>query len=283
MQAPGERRRHQHIGREAVDVIVDDLAREQDDTHELGRKTHRRLGRVRIGSSCDLGSAHCPEFDCFADVPTGDLGRLGRRDHLVGAARIGHVTLRHGHAVLGEVLTANAPDGGHVVVESARSENPPVSPKRDDEEVRGTRHGRDLGKALEALGQVGSAEAVFVRDVIGLQAQIRGVGGSKIGREGGLRSPGACYGCHGKAADEPEEDDDGDIAGPPAGQTGTKAVPGDAKGWSQRADPPFPPGIAHLLTCVRGYLIRLWVSTEQEPSRSARERALVLALRPGPR
>ena len=40
-----ERRGHEDVGRETVDVVVDDLAREDDETDEPGREPCRRLGR----------------------------------------------------------------------------------------------------------------------------------------------------------------------------------------------------------------------------------------------
>ena len=105
-QSPGEGRGHQHVGREAIDVVVDDLARQHDESDELGREPHGGLGGRGEAGRVRLLQRVRPRRRRSHPRASRRVRRLRRGDHLVGPPRIGHPALGHGHPVLGEVHTA---------------------------------------------------------------------------------------------------------------------------------------------------------------------------------
>jgi hypothetical protein len=124
-----ESRGHENTGREAIDIVVDDLAGEHDEADQLGGEAHRRLFRQRSEVRLvRLRQRVGTEGHGLTEVPSGKACRFRRRHHLIGALGIGHMTLDHCHTVLGDVHASFASDFLHVIVVECGCEGLPVWP-----------------------------------------------------------------------------------------------------------------------------------------------------------
>lgn len=171
---PGEGRGHEHDGREAIDVVIHDLAREHDDADELGGEAQMRLigQRVEAGRIGLLDRVRT-EGDRLAEMPAGEPGGFGGRDHFVRARRIGHPPLCNRRPVLAEVHTADTAELRHVVVVECGGEGLPVGSERNHEEVRSIGDMLHVREACELPAQLGGTK--LIRDARGLELEIRGL------------------------------------------------------------------------------------------------------------
>jgi hypothetical protein len=226
VQPPGESWCQDHIGGEAIDIVVDDLTGEHDEADQLGRKVRRRLGgqglEVRLTR---LGERVATEADGLTEVPPGESCRLLRRHHLVGACRIGHPTLGHRYPVLGEVHASVATHLLDVVVVQGGFEGLPVGPGGDDEKIGRAGDVLHMGKVGQLLRQVRREKGTGGNGC--LELQVRRIRGGQVGGEGGLGPSGTGDRPHGDAPDKTDEEDDEQVARPPAAQRGPEPVPGD--------------------------------------------------------
>ena len=106
----------------------------------------QRVERARIG----LLEGVRTEGDRLAEMPAGEPSGFGGGDHFVGARRIGHPSLGHGHPILVEVHAADTADLRHVVVVEGGGESLPVGSERNHQEGGGIGDVLHLGEGVPA-------------------------------------------------------------------------------------------------------------------------------------
>jgi hypothetical protein len=219
---PRQRRGRDDVGREAPDVVLDDLGVQQADPDDRCVDPFVEGHWLARGGGSRVRGED-PDRESLADMQPQCLGRELADHHLVGPLGVGHPALGDREPVLVEQRAVDA------------------GPDRDVGRTRGRRavgieHARaqhherpDARYVRQVCERVHDGRVVAVSGAGGvLRAQVGRIGALEEGGKGGLGSPAGRDACHRDATDDADQQQKRDVASPAAAERGPEAVPRDA-------------------------------------------------------
>jgi hypothetical protein len=221
-------RRQDDECRDTIDVILDDLRAQRRKPYQFCIEPDRR--RYTRGANSRFLFL-CLRIDAIGDRLAHVEAKLMRRERghhdFVGFCGISHPALRHCDSIL---IKKEAVDTRDRVSQRGRCQSRrTVGPQRCGREQYPRLHVAHIGQVRNLVGQPGRIVGVGRRVVcvgsVDRDDQVRWVGAGQERAEGRLGAASRGEASHGHSADQPYEEDDGQIGTPPLAERGSKPVP----------------------------------------------------------